>query len=558
MAEQNKQKPMGMSRRTFLRYTALGSGAAFLAACAPAAAPTAGTGADTGAAAPADAPAETAGPQYGGTMVWMGHQEVAGLGVPDASPTVQTVLIRNIMNPLLHYNEYAEVETILADSYEVSEDGLTYTFKLHEGVLFHDGSPFTSADVKYTFDFYRNPENGQPNAGLYLGIGSVDTPDDLTVVVNMESVNAASLSNWASQPIVHSGKHAEVGEDVFRTEPIGTGAYKLKEWRAAEFTELEAFEDHFRGRPYIDVIRQDVVPEPSVRMIGMQTGEADAPTWPLLVEDALLLEADPGYTTFRTLGTSCKHIPLNITAPALAEKEVRQAMMYALDRQRIIDDLWNGAGVIAHTNLSPANTFYYNPNTKQYEYDPAKAAEMLDAAGWVLGDDGVRVKDGLRLSFECTTITGDQARRPIAELAQQMLAEVGVEMLLAEAPISTILEALRNNTMDASLFNWTYGAVPEPDPYATLHPDGGNNFTGIDDPTMNDLIVRGTQVVDPNGRKEIYDQLQELFVDIVPILFLQFDQGITPINSRIQGIPTDPVLADQVFYQAHRYWIAEA
>lgn len=552
-----KSSKSGLSRREFLRYTALGGSAAFLAACAPAGdpAPSAAPG-----AAPAAAPVtEVGAPRFGGTMYWQGHQEVAGLGVPDASPTVQTVLIRNIMNPLLHYNEFAEIELILARDYSVSEDGLQYVFNLHEGVLFHDGTEMTSADVKYTYDFYRNPENAQPNAGLYLGIDNIETPDPYTVVINMGQINAASLSNWGQQPIVHSGYHAEVGEDIFRTSPIGTGAYKLKEWRAAEFTELEAFEDHFRGRPYIDMIRQDVVPEPSVRMISMQTGETDSVSWPLLVEDALLLEQDTrGFYTFRTIGTSCKHIPINNTIPQLAEKEVRQALMYATDRQRIIDDLWNGAAVVAQTNLSPGNVTFHSPNTKQYPYDPAMAAEMLDAAGWTREGGGVRSKDGVRLSFNCTTITGDQARRPIAELTQQFFAEIGVEMTLAEAPISSILEGLRNSTLDASLFNWTYGSIPEPDPFSTLHSTGGNNFNSYRNPAMDDLIVRGTQTVDVAERQAIYNELQELFVEEVPMLFHQFDQGVTPFNARVKGLPVDPVLNDPVFYSAHRYWIDES
>ncbi len=265
--------------------------------------------------------------------------------------------------------------------------------------------------------------------------------------------------------IVPAAYHAEVGEDIYRTAPIGTGAFKLKEWRAAEYTELERFDDHFRGAPYLDGIRLDVVPEPSVRMIALQTGDAHATVWPLLVEDSIELESDAeNFTVYRTLANSIKHIPLNNQLPQLSDKRVRQAMMYALDRQRIIDDLWNGAAQISHSNLSPANAVYYNNDLPQYDFDPEKAAELLDEAGWVMGDDGVREKDGEKLTFTITTITGDQARRPIAELSQLMLADVGIDVQLAEAPVASILESMRNGSMDASLFNWTYGTTPEPDP----------------------------------------------------------------------------------------------
>lgn len=564
--EKRMDRPAKLSRRQFLYAAIGGSAAAILAACTPAAVPATEEAAEGGeqapaAAAPTEAPtaAPVAGePKQGGTMVWMGHQEVAGMGPADTGPTVQAVLIYNILNPLVYYNEFTELENVLADSWEVADDGLTYTFNLHQGVKFHDGKELTSADVKYTYDFYRDPANATTIQGDFLGVESVEAPDDYTVVVNMSEVNAASLANWASTPIVQSEYHAQVGEDEFRSAPIGTGAYKVKEWRPAEFTELEAFDDHFRGRPHIDTIRQDVVPEPSVRMIALQTGDADSAVWPLLVEDSVLLEDDPGFIVFRTLANSIKHFPLNNTLPQLSEKEVRQAMMHALDRQRIIDDLWNGAAQVAHSNLAPKNTLYYNSDTKRYEFDPEKARTMLDEAGWTVGEDGIREKDGTKLSFTCTTITGDQARRPIAELAQQMLSDVGIDMQLAEAPVSSILEAMRNGTMDASLFNWTYGSTPEPDPFATLHSDGGNNFSQYSNPQMDELIEQGTQVVDPEERKPIYYQIQEIFTEDVPVLYLQFDEWMNPFSNRIKGLPENPLSGDQIYYRAHAYWIDES
>ena len=552
--DKNLNDALAMSRRQFLRYSAIaGSATLFLAACAvPDQAP-----ADGGDEAAAGTVAEVDGIPQGGTVIWMGHQEVAGLGPDDDGPTVQDVLIANIHNPLVFYNEFAELEMALAKSVDVSADGMTYTFALHEGVLFHDGSEFTSADVKYTYDYYGKPENGASIAGRFTSIDNIDTPDDYTVVVNMAQVDAASLSNWGSTYIVQSAFHAEVGEDTYRTAPIGTGAFKVKEWRAAEFTELEAFDDHFRGRPNLDMIRQEVVPEPSVRMIALQTGDADSAVWPLLVEDSIELEADTdNYVVYRTLANSVKHFPLNTSLPQLAEKEVRQAMMYALDRQRIIDDLWNGAAEISHSNLAPKNVTYYNNDTAQYPFDLDKANALLDGAGWVMGDDGVREKDGLKLSFTCTTITGDQARRPIAELAQQMLADAGVDMQLAEAPVASILESMRNGTMDASLFNWTYGTTPEPDPFSSLHSDGGNNFCQFKNARMDELIEQGTQVVDPNGRVPIYHEIQDLFVEEVPCLYLQFDQWMNVFSARIQGLPENPMSGDPIYYRAHEWWIA--
>ncbi len=555
-SEQQEHKPLKMNRRQFLRYTTVGGSAAlFLAACAVPAAPAADSGATAGeAATAAEAPA-----MNGGTMIWMGHQEVAGLAPDDLGPTVHEVILYNLYNPLVYFNEYTELENVLAESIDVSDDGLTYTIKLVEGVLFQNGEELTSADVKYTFDFYRDPEFGSTRAGDFNGIGSIDTPDDYTVIVNMETVNAASMDLWGSFPIANAAYHQEVGHEGYRTAPIGTGAFKLKDFSPAEFVELEAYDDHFRGRPHIDILRQEVVPEPSVRFIALSTGEADSAVWPLLVEDSIELEGDPdNYVVFRTLTNSVKHFPLNNTLPQLAEKEVRQAMMHAINRQQLIDELWNGTAQVAHSNLTPKNSFYYRSDLKQYEYDPARAAEMLDAAGWIVGNDGVREKDGIKLSFTCTTITGDQARRPIAELTQLMLSDVGIDMQLAEAPVASILESMRNGSMDSSLFNWTYGTTPEPDPFSTLHSDGGNNFCHFSNARMDELIEAGTTVVDPDERKPIYDEIQEIFVEEVPCLYLQFDEWMNVFAARIQGLPEKPLSGDPIYFRANEWTLSDA
>ena len=489
-------------------------------------------------------------------MAWMGHQEVAGLGPNNTGPTVQWVMIVNIHDPLVDVDENNQLGLVLAKSVDVSPDGLTYTFKLHEGIKFHDGSDFSAEDVKYTYDFYCNPENGMSIAGDFTGIDSVEAVDASTVVVHMSNINAASMVTWAATSIVQSKYHAEVGEEKYRTAPIGTGAYKVKDWRPAEFTELEAFDDHFRGRPNIDILRQDVVPEPSARMIALQSGEANSAVWPLLVEDSLLLDADPSYVVFRTLSNSIKHFPLNMTVPALSDKVMRQAMMHALDRQRIIDDLWNGVADISHFNLVTVST-YHKLDLPQYDFDLAKAAAMLDEAGWVEGTDGVREKDGVKIAFTCTTITGDQARRPIAELAQQMFKEIGIDMQLEEAPVASILQSMREGTMDCSLYNWTYGSAVEPDPFATLHSTGGNQFIQINIPHLDELVEEGLKRVSFEERQPFYHEIQDIFVDEVPALYLQFDQWMNVFNSRIKGLP-EIALNSGMYRQAYKWWIDES
>jgi len=186
------------------------------------------------------------------------------------------------------------------------------------------------------------------------------------------------------------------------------------------------------------------------------------------------------------------------------------------------------------------------------------SAALLEEAGWVVGDDGIREKDGTKLSFTCTTITGDQARRPIAELAQQLFSEIGIDMQLAESPISAILEGLRNGTVDASLFNWTYGST-DPDPSNLLRSDGGQNWNSYQSDRMDELIDEGLSVADPEGRKPIYDEIQEIVTTEVPMLYLQWDEWMNVFTGRVKGLPETANDAFSIYYNClYKVWLEDA
>lgn len=486
----------------------------------------------------------------GGTLTWLGHQEVAGLGPNDIGADVQAAVIFNVLNPLVHVNYMAETVPVLARAYELGDDNLSYTFYLHEGVRFHDGSELTAEDVKYTFETYSQP--GNTVASRFNGMRDVEVVDRYTARVHMNAVNASFLRSACEVPIVPKAYHETVGVDGFRTAPIGTGAFRVAEWRPAEFTELVAFPDHFRGAPQVDRVRLEVVPEPSVRYIALLTGDADASVWPIAVEDALELENDPRFLVVRTNWNSPRFIPLNTERPQLADRRVRQAMMYALDRQRILDDLESGLGVVGTSHLAPHNP-YYNPNVAQYPFDPERARSVLDGAGWTVGSDGIRSKDGLRLSFTCTTISGDSVRRPMAELSQLFLRAVGVEMQLAEAPVASILQGLREGTLDASLFNWTMGSTVDPSPTSVLYSTGGDNFMRYRNPEMDSLIDQGLAVVDPALRQPIYDRTQELYAEDVPALTLHYKQDLGVYARTMVGVPEQQLMATPVWFDGYKY-----
>ncbi|HET8630789.1 MAG TPA: ABC transporter substrate-binding protein [Thermomicrobiales bacterium] len=538
-----------------LPTAAVATAPAATAAAAGGASPAAGASPTTAAASPAAAGGT---PKRGGAMTIVGHQELAGLSPNDVGPGDQWVMITQIHNALLEIDENFVFQPVLAESFSTSPDGLTYTFKLRQGVKFQDGTDFTSADVKYTYDFYRDANNGSVIANGFLNVESVEAPDPYTTVVKMSAPNAAFIARGASTYIVQSKYHAQVGEKKYRTAPIGTGPFKLKEWVAADHTTVEAFDQHFRGRPYLDTFTQNVVPEASVRTIALQTGKADSSCWVLLVADDLKLTAQTQqFTTFQTLSTAVNHFPINNARPFFADKQVRQALLHGIDRQKLIDSVFQGAAVLATGNLAPNVKAWYNPNVTKYDYDPAKAKAMLDAAGWTVGADGTRAKGGQKFSFTCFVLTGDQARKPEAEIVQQQMQAIGVDMKIQEAPASNILAQLVAGKMDASLFNWTYGDGSDPDASDTLRSNGGNNFTQYKNPQMDQLLDNGLKEVDPQKRKAIYDQIQQIVSDDVPFFYVMYWNWFNHFTKRIQGLPKTALNGSQLYAKAYQWWTAE-
>ncbi len=498
-------------------------------------------------------------PKQGGVFIAMGHQEIASLSPDDWGPSVHYFIVGNIHSKLLKLDNYFTLQPDLAESFEVADDGLQYTFATRSGVLWHDGETFTAGDIAYTFNYYRDPANAAASASNYAGVTDVTAPDDGSVVVTLEQPNAAFLTRAGQAGIVAEHHHGKIGEDAYKADPVGTGPWVLKEWRAAEFTECEAFADYWEGAPNMDGIRENIVPEASVRAIALENKEADSAVWPLVTDDHLRFRDDPefsDYTVQVTSSVAINHFPMNNEHPALSDKSVRQAMMFALDRESIRDDLWRGLAVLATSNLSPALEFYYEPDVALYPHDPEKAAALLDEAGWTMGSDGVREKDGVKLEWTCTIITGDQARRPEAELAQSNFKDVGMNMSIEEAPVATIQEGQRSGTIDMSLYNWTYGGGSgEPDGSNTLRSDARNNWSLYKNPRMDELVDAGLVETDPEARKVIYSEVQKIVAEDVPFLFVKYWDWFNIFTPRVKGLPENPLVAGNQYMYLNEMWL---
>lgn len=500
--------------------------------------------------------AQDATPVTGGTIVVLGQDSVESLSPEDSSETVQWVPISNIFEGLYQVNEQYELEPVLADSYEPSEDGLTYTFKLKSGVTFHNGDPFTSADVLYTYNWIMDEANASTRLANFDLVESVEAPDDTTVVVTLTEADVTFMVNVATTFIFPEAYHSEIGENDFKAAPVGTGAFLLGELNPQQRVRLDAYEDYYRGRAHIDSFQVDVVPEAAGRMSALETGQADNSIWGLNAEDNTTLKESGNFTVYETQQVATNHFPLNNTHPFLGEQAVRQALMWALDRQAYADEIFLGQAVVATSNLSPALETYYNPDVVQYGYDPDRAREILEEAGWVEGSDGIREKDGVRAEFTMMVFQGDTQRRPQAEVAQQWWLEIGVDCTLQEGVTSEILDGLRNGEYDAGLFNWVYGGTGgDPDARGTLNTGAANNFFVYSNEEVDQLLNDGIRELDPDARIAIYKRIQEIIAEEVPFLFLLNLQNITFYNNRVKGLPETVLQADNLYPKMYQFWI---
>ncbi len=502
------------------------------------------------------AAAQDAQPVQGGTFVTLGHEVVDTLSPDNEGSTVGWATIVQMFDALYVVNENFELEPVLAKSVEPSADGKMYTFKLNTGIKFHNGDEFSSADVKYTYDWIRNPKNASLRAGAFELVSTVEAPDPATVVVTLAAADVTFMVNVATTMIYPAKYHAKIGEDAFKGKPVGTGPFKLKEWIPAQSTTLDANPDYFRGRPNFDEWRVDVVPEAAGRMAALESGQADNSIWSLSAEDNTTLKESGNFTIYETLSTGLNHFPMNNRHPALAEKAVRQALLYGLDRQSFVDDVYLGQGQIANSNLSPALEKYYNPDVKTYDYNPDTAKKLLDAAGWIPGSDGIRAKGGNRLAFTLWIIQGDTQRRPEAELAQQWWKDIGAEVKLQES--NSVLGGLVDDNYDAGLFNWTYGGNNgDPDSRDTLTTKGANNFSHFSNAELDDLLTRGISEQDETKRIAMYKRVQEIVAEEVPFMFLLFPVWVSFYASNIKGLPESVLTWDSLYLKTYTLWKEE-
>ncbi len=438
----------------------------------------------------------------------------------------------------------------------ISDDGLTWTFKLRDDATWHDGEPFTARDVQFTWETVMNPDVAVRSRTGHDKVESVETPDEYTVVMTLKEPFAPFQALWTSGVTGVIPAHVLEGEDVntapFNTQsPIGTGPFKFVEHVGGDHLTVERNPDYHGGAPKLEQIIVKLVPEIPVLFTQFKTGEVDVVDYqglqPDRVEEALGL-AD---RVVVSKGSNfVEFIYFNNTLPQFQDKRVKQAIYHATDRQTVVDTIYYGLQNPTLTYLPPTH-WAYNPDVKQYAYDLEAAKALLDEAGFVPGGDGVRAKDGLRLAFRMSTSAGNQARESAQLVLQQAYKEIGVEMAIDNRPASTLWsEDVPAGNYDTLMVAWDNAIQSDPDPTSRLHSSmipfeggAGANYVAFKNEEADRLMEEGVRETDQARRAELYKQLQVILAEELPWAPLFNNVDNFGHKSSVQGYRPNPYLA---------------
>lgn len=488
----------------------------------------------------------TAEPAYGDTFIEASIGDASTLLPVLASDSASSAVNGLIYNGLVRYDKNLQVVGELAESWTVSDDKLTLTFDLRDDVRWHDGTPFTAADVRFTYDLYIDPQTPTAYAEAFQQVTRVETPDPHTFVVHYAKPYAPALISWATA--IHP-RHLLEGEDITASSlarsPVGTGPYRFTEWASGEKIVLEANEDYFAGRPYIKRVVYRIIPDISTQFLELRTGSLDFMGLSPLQYDR---QTDTPafrrlFNKYRYLTFSYTYLGYNLRRALFKDQRVRQALSYAINKQEIIEGVLLGYGHVATGPYKP-DTWVYNRGVQRYAYDPERARRLLEDAGWHDEDgDGIRERQGRRLAFTIVTNQGNDLRSKTAEIVQRRFREVGVEVKLRIVEWATFLKEFINpGNFDATILGWSGG--PEPDQYNIWHSSktapGQLNFIGYENSEVDHLLEQGRRVFDQQQRKAYYDRFQEILAEEQPYTFLYFAEALPAVSRRFRGIEPAP------------------
>ena len=455
-----------------------------------------------------------------------------------------------LFNGLTAHDGENQVVPGLADRWDYDETAYTYTFHLRDGVKWHDGQPLTSADVKFTIEAIMDPENGAENAPNYEDVEEITTPDEQTVVFRLTGPNAAFLEYMTMAVLP---RHLLDGEDMqtsgFFRAPVGTGPYKLERWDVGQAIVLVKNEDYYLGCPNIDQIIFKIVGDDNAQAVQLESGELDLAL--LDPRNAQSFAGRDGFTCYDMMTADYRGILFNFWNDYWIEnRDLIPAVCCAIDRKAIIDSVLLGQGMAAYSPLQ--RNIYNNADVERYGYDPARAKDILESAGCVMGPDGFYQRDGQEVGFVISVMAGEQDRIDIAQAAAQQLREAGIHCTV-EIPAK-----IDWGGQMAGLIGWGSPFDADDHTYKVFGTGKGANYSGYSNQRVDEYLTLARQSADPGVRREYYVKFQEELAADPPYAFICYIDANYVAKSSVRGIAADTVLGHHgvgIFWNVHEWTI---
>jgi peptide/nickel transport system substrate-binding protein len=431
----------------------------------------------------------------------------------------------------------------------ISPDGRTIVYHLRPGVRWQDGAPFTADDVIWTWHAVMNPKNNVPSTVGYELIASIQRRDAYTISVHLRRAFAPFIATFfapSSNPYPVLPKHllaryADINQVAFNSRPVGTGPFTVERWQRGSKIVFRANPHYWRGRPKLDEVWYTPVPDENTIVTLLQTHEADV-EYNAASKNYAQLAHIAGFKTLLTPFTQYAQLALNLRTPALSDVRVRRALWLALDSRALIRDVSHGVDTPGHTD-QPSFLWAYNPRAARYDYDPAKARALLDAAGWRIGADGVRVKAGARLALVAAGIAGSADGNAVNVLVQRAWHDVGVEFAPKLYTSSLFFESygaggiVQTGKFDVAFFSWLNGTDPDDSVnwMCDQFPPKGQNVYHYCNPALDRQERIALASNDRAVRKRAYDQIQQLLAADVPAIIPYFHRRISVVNADLKN-----------------------
>jgi peptide/nickel transport system substrate-binding protein len=448
----------------------------------------------------------------------------------------------------------------------ISEDGLEWRIRLRDDVSWHDGTPFTAEDVKFTLELIVNPDFKAWRTTGHTLVRDITVVSPTEITWRMEEAFAPYMSFLTETFIVP--KHileaeADPNEAAFNQAPVGTGAFKWGQRQAGDHVELVANPDYHGEGPYIERLIFKYIPDMTVLYTQFQSGDIDVAGRAYITPDNYEEASNlPGRDVQLVPAGSVESIYLNLEKPQFKDRAVREALYLAIDRQAIIDIVYYGVPRTTETFMPP-QSWYYKDDLPAHEFNLERARQILDEAGWVPGPDGIRAKDGVRLSFNNSTTTGAHLREQTQQFIQQTFAEIGVEMKIENLPAAVMWgEFWTQSQFDTTMVGITYLIAADPDVTNRFHTGAivaqggrGSNNAQYSNPEVDALLEEGTRTFEPEKRRAIYHRVQEIIRDDLPFLPLFTNNTVFGRKAGIEGFVPNTNTRSETWHAAGWYWV---